>query len=215
MMTQTHMLVGAALFAKPGHYIRNSAAIAGGIVPDIAIFVMYGWERMKGTPAREIWDEVYFNSAFWKAATAYGNSAPLYGLMMAAGLVLRQRAPLAGTAIMILGAASLAHIAADFFLHVDDAHAHLYPLSDWRFRSPVSYWDPARYGNIWAPIEVAIGVVLAIILFRRFSGLFARILLGLTIAAYLAVPLYFTLTLHPDGDHTHQSMVETDAAPRG
>ncbi|MEO0498518.1 MAG: hypothetical protein AAF141_14320, partial [Pseudomonadota bacterium] len=122
MMTQSHVLLGAALFAKPGHKLRNAAAIAGGIVPDIAIFIMYGWERLKGTPARQIWDDVYFNSQFWKAATATGNSAPLYTAIFALGWLIRSKAPLVGSAIMVLGAASLVHVLTDFFLHVDDAH---------------------------------------------------------------------------------------------
>ncbi|MEO0497657.1 MAG: hypothetical protein AAF141_09845, partial [Pseudomonadota bacterium] len=69
-------------------------------------------------------------------------------------------------------------------------------LSDWRFRSPVSYWDPAHYGNIWAPIEGALGLVLAIILFRRFKSVVARAMIGAVIAAYVLVPVYFTLTLN-------------------
>lgn len=212
MMTQTHILFGAALFAKPGHRLRNAAAVAGGILPDIAIFIMYGWERLKGTPASQIWDDVYFNSEFWKAATATGNSAPLYTLILAFGFLVRQRAPVIGTAMMVLGAASLVHLLADFFLHVDDAHAHLYPLSDWRFRSPVSYWDPAHFGNIWAPIELVLGLGLAVILFRRFKNTVARIALGLLIAAYIAVPVYFTLSLGLPDNHSHDTLgTETSA----
>ncbi|MEN0088685.1 MAG: cobalamin biosynthesis protein CobQ [Pseudomonadota bacterium] len=203
MMTQTHVLLGAALFAKPGHKLRNAAAVAGGIIPDIAIFIMYGWERLKGTPAREIWDDVYFNSSFWKAATATGNSAPLYAAFLAIGFVIRKRAPILGAAVMILAAASLVHVFTDFLLHVDDAHAHLYPLSDWRFRSPVSYWDPNHYGNIWAPIELVFGLLLTVLLFRRFKTALVRIGLGALALAYIAVPIYFTLSLGLDADHSH------------
>ena len=31
--------------------------------------------------------------------------------------------------------------------HRDDSHRHPYPLSDWRFISPLSYWDPVHHGQ--------------------------------------------------------------------
>jgi hypothetical protein len=195
MMTQTHVLLGAVLFAKPGHRLRNAAAVAGGILPDIAIFVMYGWEKLKGTPSEQIWREVYFESDFWRAATAWGNSAPLYIAVLLLGLYVSRFSKLVGSALVILAGACLVHLFADFFLHVDDAHAHFYPLSDWRFRSPISYWDPDHYGQYWSVIEVFLGLGLSVILFRRFKNLLARICLGLLIAAYVAVPAYFALSI--------------------
>jgi hypothetical protein len=66
------------------------------------------------------------------------------------------------------------HILGDFALHHHDAHRHLFPFSDWRFRSPISYWDPRYFGQIVGPLE-AIAVVLGcIILTRRFTSSRAR-----------------------------------------
>ena len=53
------------------------------------------------------------------------------------------------------------HVPEDLFLHHDDGHRHFYPLSQWRYSSPVSYWDPNHYGKIVAPLE-ALAVVLEI-----------------------------------------------------
>jgi len=34
------------------------------------------------------------------------------------------------------------HALFDFPLHHDDGHRHFWPFSEFRFDSPVSYWDP-------------------------------------------------------------------------
>ena len=41
----------------------------------------------------------------------------------------------------------LLHVLGDIFLHHDDAHGHFFPLSNWRFMSPVSYWDPNHHDD--------------------------------------------------------------------
>jgi membrane-bound metal-dependent hydrolase YbcI (DUF457 family) len=58
-----------------------------------------------------------------------------------------------------LCASVLLHALGDAFLHREDGHRHLWPISTWRFESPVSYWDPAHHGSLGAGFEV--GVVLA------------------------------------------------------
>lgn len=60
------------------------------------------------------------------------------------------------------------HVAGDLPLHHDDAHRHLFPFSDWRFESPVSYWDPAHYGGYVAALETLLVAVGCAVLFRRF-----------------------------------------------
>ena len=45
------------------------------------------------------------------------------------------------------------------------------------------------------PIILRLCAALAVILFRRFSALWVRLITGLMIAAYVLVPAYFILTL--------------------
>jgi hypothetical protein len=66
-------------------------------------------------------------------------------------------------------------------------------LSGWRFRSPVSYWHPDHYGGLFGVVEIILGLVLAIILWRRFQVYWVRGLMALAILAYLGPPLYFGL----------------------
>ena len=213
MNSQTHLLVAAWLFAEPGQPKRNIAALAGAFVPDAAIYGLWLWSKAKQIPEQTVWGELYWQQP-WQTYTAFGNSAPLYAAILFAGVVTTRRVvPMAPeirlptqsmadrwrdfvqrqSVIVIFALAALTHLAGDFPVHVDDAHAHLWPLSDWRFFSPVSYWNPDHYGDWFLLFEIALGIGLAMILFRRFGALWVRAVMILAIVAYLAVPAYFVL----------------------
>ncbi len=197
MNTQTHLLVAAALFAKPGHYVRNAAVVVGSFIPDAAIYTLFAWSKAAGIPERKVWSELYWQEP-WQSWTAAGNSVPFYVLLLILGVVaLRAHRSvfLLGLVFTFFACAALSHVAGDFPVHVDDAHRHLWPLTDWKFISPVSYWHPDHHGGIFSVFEMLLGLALAVILFRRFNTLWVRVLLALVCAAYIAVPLYFTLVL--------------------
>ncbi len=197
MMTQTHLLVGAALFAKPGQRVRNTAVIVGSLIPDAAIYVLFVWSKVMSIPETQVWRELYWQEP-WQTWTAAGNSAPLYLGLLILGVILLRTGGLLwkiGLFATFLALAALVHVAMDLPVHVDDAHRHLWPLSDWKFISPISYWDPDHHGRVVSIIEGCLGIVLAILLFRRFKNWLVRGLLLLLIAAYIAVPVYFTLML--------------------
>ena len=61
---------------------------------------------------------------------------------------------------MLLFASMILHVLLDFPVHTDDAHAHLWPLSDWKFDSGISYWNSSQGGNIVGVIESVIAIVL-------------------------------------------------------
>ena len=68
------------------------------------------------------------------------------------------------------------HAVTDLLLHHDDAHRHFLPISGFRFESPVSYWDPAHYGTIAAPLEAMMVLAGALLLWRRYPARSSRIL---------------------------------------
>ena len=72
-----------------------------------------------------------------------------------------------------LFASVLFHSLADLPLHHDDGHRHFWPFSDFRFASPVSYWDPSHHGNSVLTIEafLVIAVPASFFLWRRDAGL--------------------------------------------
>jgi hypothetical protein len=61
----------------------------------------------------------------------------------------------------------LLHALGDAFLHREDGHRHLWPLSSWRFESPVSYWDPAHHGAVGAGLETLLIVASTLALWPR------------------------------------------------
>ncbi len=196
MNTQTHLLVAAAIFARPNQPKRNTALVIGALLPDAAIFALFGWAVLTGVPQEVLWREIYFSEPML-TLTAIGNSAPLYAaIALAAWAYARWRTgrplPVLPT-LTVLGLAALTHLAGDFPVHVDDAHPHFWPLTDWRFRSPVSYWDNAHHGRAFGAFEAALGITLAAILFFRFKALWVRALLALCVLAYLAVPVFWYL----------------------
>lgn len=80
----------------------------------------------------------------------------------------------------------------DLPLHHDDAHRHFFPFLEWRFVSPVSYWDPNYYGK-WIGLVEAVSVIgAAIYLFsrhrplRRWGVAIMGIYLGYWYFVYLA-----------------------------
>lgn len=197
MMTQTHLLVASALLAKPGERLRNFAVVTGALVPDAAIYVLFGWSKFAAIPERIVWDQLYWQEP-WQSWTAAGNSLPIYGLLLLIGLLLLRGVPAlfrVGLFLFFLSLAAITHIAGDFFVHITDAHRHFWPLSNWKFVSSVSYWHPDHHGGVFSTIEAVAGLVLCVILFRRFHALWVRVLLALLALAYIAVPVYFTLVL--------------------
>lgn len=196
MNTQTHLLVAAALLARPDRPKRNTALVIGALLPDLAIYLLFAWAVVSGVPQETLWRQIYFSEPML-TFTAIGNSAPLYaaiGFLGWAYARVKTGKPLDELpAFAVLGLAALSHLALDLPVHVDDAHPHFWPLTEWRFRSAFSYWDSAHHGRSVAAVESAIGIMLAVILWRRFKALWVRVLLGTCVLAYFAVPLFWWL----------------------
>ena len=185
MNTPAHALIAVASLAGGQRRPLTRYALLGAVLPDLPMFGFFLWQReVVGLPGSQIWGEVYFR-ANWQLLFDSFNSLPvaLLGLALAslAGPKLRSAAQ------MFFGAMIL-HIALDLPLHHDDAHRHFLPLSNWRFESPVSYWDPAHAGAFGAAIEVACVLGSSVVLWRRFEGRVVRAALiflsGLSVLVY-------------------------------
>lgn len=180
MNTIAHVIVACAAFSAPNAPKRNLAVAAGAIVPDASMFVFFAWSRINGWSGDETWNLRYWMEP-WQTLGAVSNSFILFALLLA--LSAWRRWPLWGLA----AAAALTHLALDLPLHADDAHRHFWPLSNWRFQSPVSYWDPAANGLVGAAIETALVIAATALLWRRFSGLKTRTTLAVLLALQIAV----------------------------
>lgn len=149
----------------------TAAAVVGSLLPDFSLYFMFFWNRwVRGMSERQIFGTEYF-SDYWQRVFSIDNSIPLWGAVLAVGLAAR--APV----IAVFAAAGLMHLVLDLALHHDDGRAHFWPISEWKFESPVSYWDPRHYGDIVGPVEIGICAVMLIALWRRFPSVVARVLI--------------------------------------
>jgi len=197
MMSQTHVLLASAILAKPGAKLRNTAVITGAILPDIAIYGLLIWSKLQNIPEAKVWNELYWQDP-WQTYTAAGNSVPIYGLLVLLGLAILRGIPglfRLGVFAVFLAMAAFIHIAGDLPVHVVDAHRHFWPISDWKFISPVSYWDPNHHGRSFMVFEAILGLGLSGLLFKQFKNWAIRVTILICVAAYLAVPAYFILQL--------------------
>lgn len=186
MNTPAHALLAVALAGKPEARGRNTALIIGALFPDLMMFVMVGWERwFNKLSLEEIFRDAYF-SDFWQEIFAINNSAPVFAVLLVLGLALRIEW------LWAFGLAALVHVICDLPLHHDDGHPHFWPLTDWIYVSPVSYWDPNHHGFAAGVVEAGLSVALAVILLYRFAGPLARI----AIVAVLAIELLFSVGGH-------------------
>lgn len=168
MNTPAHLIVGTGLFAteRRGSYL---AALAGAAAPDVSLYVMVAvsiWGM--GVPAETVFREYYYSDA-WQAVFAVDNSFVLWGALLALALCRRW------TLAAVFASAGLAHLALDFPLHTHDARRHFWPLTDWVFESPVSYWDNAAHAGIVGPAALMLAVVLSVGLWRRFRHIGIRV----------------------------------------
>ncbi len=162
----------------------NAAALAGGFLPDAFLFAVWGVSRLAGVPESDLWTRVYWSDGV-QFGQAISNSFPLFALVLAGALTLGSRAA------AVFAGAALIHLVCDFLLHAKDAHQHFWPFSDWRFESPISYWDPAHFGAVVAAIEAALALALIAALFRRFQRRWIRTALLVSGLIYFAAPAYF------------------------
>jgi len=77
-------------------------------------------------------------------------------------------------------------------LHHDDGRAHFWPVTNWIFQSPVSYWDRRHYGDIVGPIEIGMSLVCCVYLWRKFKQVWARLLIFAMGAAEFAPAILFS-----------------------
>jgi len=136
------------------------------------------------TPAHLIFGLTAFGKAHQPAITAAalaGAIIPDLSLYLLAGYEIA------------LCSAVLLHLVLDFGFHHDDGRAHFWPITNWIFESPVSYWDPRHYGTLVGGLEVFVALLCCVVLWRRFTGRWMRgviVALGL---AETAPGLFFAL----------------------
>jgi len=184
MNTPTHVVI-SALALGHGRWRSHSLPITGGaLVPDLPMVVFYLTERVVlATPDSVIWSTQYFAPP-WQAFIDTFNSLPLIGL--GAYLAWRARA----SAWLAFLASMAVHSVTDLLVHREDAHAHFFPLTSWRFVSPVSYWDPRHYGSIVTAFELVLILGGAAVLLTCYAHRSWRVIAGILLLLALPPAVY-------------------------
>lgn len=198
MLTTSHMLIGAAATTRP-HFKPWQIGLGwlGGFTPDASVVLMVLVSRTSGVVGQNLWDKpdgLYWQEP-WQTFSAISNSIPMWTLLVVLGYLTYRystRFKQLGLGLLIFSGAALIHMFCDFPVHADDAHVHFWPFSDWRFHSPVSYYQRDHYGNIFRPFEMVLDLALAGFLFWRFPQWTIRIA-----ALLMAVPPLIMAVLAP------------------
>lgn len=161
MTTPSHILYNLAILGKKGDTRLNTAIGLGAFFPDsITIIFFFVTGVIQSLPHEVIWHDLYFHSG-WNNLFNLSHSFWLLPLGLLLCIFFKKR-----YAAYFFGSA-LVHSVMDFFVHADDAYAHFYPWSLWRFHSPVSYWNHAHYGQYVSAVEILFAIVAIWVLWKR------------------------------------------------
>ena len=169
MNTPSHAIINVALLSQISPL---AGAIAfGAILPDLPIFGFYVWAKwFARLPEQKIWSQAYSYPVV-QDIVAFFHSIPLAVLGWSIAFWLKWDL---GQVVFL---SCVLHSLGDLPVHNSDAHRHFFPLTDYRFISPVSYWDPKHYGAIAAAVELALVWGATIWVFPRTEFLLVRVIL--------------------------------------
>ncbi len=161
--------------------------IIGAVLPDLTMVGFYFYQNaILGTPESVIWGERYY-APHWQALFDVFNSLPIFLLGLIAAWYIKSHW------LMLLLLSMIVHVLLDLPVHREDAHHHFFPISDWTFMSPVSYWDPCHHGTIVTGIEIVIIALGSAWLAWRFKNLLVRVTAALIVVTMAAFIVYVML----------------------
>ena len=164
MNTPAHVLLGLAVCARSDAPRTGRAAFIGSLLPDLSLYLLAGVSLfVLGLPSERVFGELYFSPA-WQTVFAIDNSFVVWGTFFIAALSF-QNPP----AIALTGA-GLLHLAPDFPVHNDDARQHFWPVTDWVFNSPLSYWDSNHHASIVSAVALVVVLISTVILWNRWPS---------------------------------------------
>lgn len=171
MNTPAHLIFGLASFGKTGNPRVTSAALVGAFIPDLSLYAMFAWSTwVKGISPHTVFREYYY-SPEWQQVFAIDNSFILWGVVLI--FALWGNKPV----LIAFSGAAFVHLCLDFPLHNHDARMHFWPLTNWVFISPFSYWDTQFHAGAIAPLELAVSMILCAALLARYVSAWSRALI--------------------------------------
>lgn len=179
MNTPSHAIINLFLLGKQSLPQANLPIFLGAILPDIPIFLFYGWAKLIASQSeKQIWSESYYKP-FCQNIVAIFHSIPLALL----GWLIADY--FQWESLQILFISLVLHCLGDLPVHNDDAHRHFFPLSNYRFISPISYWDRKHHGAIVSLIELFLVFLATVPVFHLLHSCIGKTLLIFINVIYL------------------------------
>lgn len=149
MNTPAHVAASLLVWRNEPGWGAAAAVGIGAVLPDAPMYGFYVYQKWIARQSESaIWSRLYFENS-WQLLFDGFNSIPFALALIAFSLWGGWR-----WGVLLWGSALL-HLACDLPVHHDDAHRHFLPFTNWRFASPVSYWDPRHYGLVFMIFELA------------------------------------------------------------
>lgn len=194
MITPSHLIYSWAL-AKATEKPHNSNTkqrtfwfVFGALLPDTAVFVFFIVNGLiLGYSHEKLWDDMYFHS-HWSILFTLSHSLLVWPAVLITSFLLRQ------SWLRWLSISALLHIVVDFCVHTADAYQHFWPLTDWRFMSPISYWNRAEYGRYVGLFDTILVLSLLLTLLHTYrTNRPHQIGIGILIALYITKGIFEVL----------------------
>ena len=184
MDTGAHIICNLVVQSRSSESRIFAAVLIGAILPDLPIMLFYAWESLVMNSAEsEIWSELYFKPG-WQNFFDTFNSLPLIVVLLALGIYFKKQL------VSVLALSMALHVLLDLPFHHDDAHRHFFPFSDWRFFSPVSYWDPKYHGDVMHIVQITIVIIGLVVLWLRHPGRLEKATLAFLGVGYLLFQVF-------------------------
>ncbi|MEM9542273.1 MAG: hypothetical protein AAGA60_22620 [Cyanobacteria bacterium P01_E01_bin.42] len=190
MNTPSHYVFNIALLGavvNPKDMAKAKIAITvGSMFPDVPIFIFYLITKfIQRLPEDQIWNEAYYDPS-WHNFIALSHSIAVTAIVILICLYFRW------TIATIFFSSMLLHCLFDLPFHHDDAHQHFFPFSDYRFISPISYWDPQHHGTFVALGELLVVLAMTPFVFKMLDTRIAKIILiGINVVYVVGYALFY------------------------
>jgi hypothetical protein len=182
MITPSHIIYSWAIAKatkKSPDKRRTLAYVAGGLVPDLPTYVFFFVNTfLLGTSQQKMWDILYFESV-WSPFITLSHSLVLWPVILLLATIVKQ------SLIKYFASSAFFHVSLDFFVHHDDAYRHFWPVTEWKFMSPFSYYDPQYFGNWVSGIDTLVVIGLLAWLSTIYTNKKARVGIMVIIILYI------------------------------
>lgn len=174
MQTPSHFLLTAVLAHKapiPNQTIHKSAFLVGSVLPDLPLLVLtfgyeiyYRWFAIpptSGSIMEYLHFDLFFTDPIWIISHNFFHSLVINGALLGVGYWGMWQKRRWARPLFWLSISTLFHTILDIFTHHSDGPLLFFPLNwEYRFASPVSYWESAFYGRQFTFVEYTIDTLL-------------------------------------------------------